>query len=269
MAYGFAAAHVVDPAGPSPLDDGLVGPDRVADVGQVAPRVEVADHDHRFLKARLDARDLAREAGREERRVLSRPDVVEGSGDDDRQAELVEGAQRHPLLGELAESVWVGRADGRILVERAIRRTVDQRRAGHEDPWREAGLAEGGQQVPGAKEVHLERLARSVPRLADVRGARQVVDPRRLRFDDGARDRFPIEQVDADPRHRRFAVVHRQLLTRAAPADEPVGPGGEAVEQMAAGEPGGAGDEDRVAHGDSRKASGRAQGWPSRAPYCC
>ena len=61
-AIGLAATDVVGPMRSSPLHEQSVRPNRVADIGDIPPRVEVANAQDRFAQAGLGLRDLPREA---------------------------------------------------------------------------------------------------------------------------------------------------------------------------------------------------------------
>ena len=74
--------------GDAPLDDEPVGAHRVAHVGEIAARVEVADRDLRRPHAALDVGDPPREARRGEMRVLPRAEVVERPRDRDGDASV-------------------------------------------------------------------------------------------------------------------------------------------------------------------------------------
>ena len=75
-----ARADVEHVAGLSVLDDQAVRAHCVPHVREVAPRVQVADRDFRRPLAPLDVCDAPREAGRSEKRVLPRSEVIECAG---------------------------------------------------------------------------------------------------------------------------------------------------------------------------------------------
>ncbi len=131
-----ARAHVVRAAGHAMLGQRAVRPHRVAHVGEVAPALEVAHADDRLQPARLDERHLPRDAGREERRVLPRTDVVERPRHHGLDAVDSRGARHRQLRRDLADGVRVGRLDRIVLGQRAVRRAVDVGGARHHDPAR-------------------------------------------------------------------------------------------------------------------------------------
>src|SRR5205807_5943481 len=76
-----AGAYVVDAARSSALRQQRVGAHRVADVGQIPPRVQIAHRDFGRVPPGFDVGDLPRESGRGERGILPGPDVVERARD--------------------------------------------------------------------------------------------------------------------------------------------------------------------------------------------
>src|SRR5262245_54283673 len=72
-----ARAEIVRLTASATLEERHVSRGDVAYVAEVAHRVEVAGAYHRLRAARLDARDLAREGGAHERRVLPAAGMVE------------------------------------------------------------------------------------------------------------------------------------------------------------------------------------------------
>ena len=81
--HGAARADVVGPARTAAFRDHRSTHDGVADVGQIPPRLEVADADLGRLQARLDLRDLPGESRRGERGILPGTEVVERARDGD------------------------------------------------------------------------------------------------------------------------------------------------------------------------------------------
>ena len=69
---GAPRTDVVGAARHAAFEDQPVGADRVAHVGEIAARVEVADRDLRLAAARFDVGDAAREPGCGEKRILAR-----------------------------------------------------------------------------------------------------------------------------------------------------------------------------------------------------
>src|SRR5262245_50918796 len=61
----------------SALHDATVGSDGIADIGEVALRIQVSDRDLRFPLSRFDVSDTARKTRRDEPGVLPRAEVVE------------------------------------------------------------------------------------------------------------------------------------------------------------------------------------------------
>ena len=112
-----AGADVVDLAPLAALDEQPVGADDVADVGEVAHHVEVADLDP-GLPADLDLGHLPGEAADDINVSLAGTGVVERPGHDDVGAvgQVVLDAQ--DVGGGLAGGVRVVRAQGAALVDR-------------------------------------------------------------------------------------------------------------------------------------------------------
>ncbi len=63
------------------LEDQLIRAHGVADIGEVALRLEIADRDLRLAASFLDVGDAAGEARRDELWILSRTEMVERTGD--------------------------------------------------------------------------------------------------------------------------------------------------------------------------------------------
>ncbi len=83
--------------------------------------------------AGLDLGDLLRDARRDERRRLPRPDVIERSRNQRRNPIVFPRALRDHFLRELAGAVRAVRADQVVFGDRAIERRVDERRARDQD----------------------------------------------------------------------------------------------------------------------------------------
>ena len=125
-------ADVVDDARAAPVDDVSIRAHRVADIRQIAHRIEVADFDDRRYAALLNQRDLFGEGRRGKRRILPRPDVVERTREEHLLAVLIDAALSQHLLRKLAEGVRAGRSDGIVLTQCAIRLPVHIRRTRNE-----------------------------------------------------------------------------------------------------------------------------------------
>src|SRR2546428_804760 len=80
---GAPRADVGRAPGPASLRDRVVRPPRISNVGEIATRVEVPDGDGRWLKPRLDCRNLTRESGGRERGILTRAEMIERPCDHD------------------------------------------------------------------------------------------------------------------------------------------------------------------------------------------
>src|SRR5437899_1746478 len=119
------------------LDEHDIRADRVAHVREIAPRIEIADPKLRIAASRLDFGDLAREAGGDERWILTRTEMIERPRDDDVDA-VGHRAAREQLLRQLADPVRALRHERMILGERLIGRSVHHRGARYEEPRLEA-----------------------------------------------------------------------------------------------------------------------------------
>src|SRR5207248_5847827 len=80
--------------------------DDIADVGIVAPRLEIADMDDRAPCAGLDLRNLTREVRRHEDVAAARALVIERARADDRHPIALEVLISHEILSDLADRVW-------------------------------------------------------------------------------------------------------------------------------------------------------------------
>src|SRR5205823_4871097 len=76
-----ARADVVGSAGLAAFCEQRIRAHGVANIREIAARIEVADPQLWSVASRLDFRNLTRHARRDERRILPRTDVVERTGD--------------------------------------------------------------------------------------------------------------------------------------------------------------------------------------------
>ena len=238
------------------FDDRNVRLHRVAHIGQVAPRREIADAQQGLCAAALDARDLPREAGGGKGRRLPRPDVVERACDEHALA-AARRAHGELFLRKLAHGIRAGWCERGILRQRVAGVTIHAGGTGHEDSRAEREHAVGLEKMFGAHHVHLERRGDCLPRLPDVGRAREVEDYRRTECRDGLLHRHGIEQFDAAPLDARWLVAEERRRVGACPALDRGAAGEQRVDQVAARKARGAGDETR-----DRSAQ------PSAVPYC-
>ena len=162
-------AHVVGAPRLAPLHDGAIGTHGVADVGQVAAGLEVAHGDLGLPSARLDVRDPPGESSRDEERVLTRSEMVEGAGD--RGGRTVGIGRADHLLRQLAEGVGAGRHERILFGERPRCGRVDHRRAHHQDARRGAAPPQPIQQM--VCPAHVDAEGRIASSATSVRRARR------------------------------------------------------------------------------------------------
>ena len=122
-------ADVVGAAGRAPLQDQLIGANRVAHVGQIAQRFEVADLDFRRACGRLRSAAIRRaNPDADERRILPRPEMIERPRDVHERP-----VRRLPpptsSCASLLSPYGLAGTSGCCSVERLGRRRVDQRGA--------------------------------------------------------------------------------------------------------------------------------------------
>ena len=172
-----AGAHVVDLAGLALLDEQAVGPDDVADVGEVAAGREVADG-HVVGAVALGPGDAAGQGRGDELLGLARAEVVERPHAEDAEPVAEVGLVGEGVGGDLRGGVRAGGAQRGLLVERAGRPRPRRRRrrrwprtATRSTPaWR---LASRTLRVPSA--LRTQRALGIAPRGADVGPPGQVV----------------------------------------------------------------------------------------------
>ena len=216
---------------------------RVGNVRRLAARLEIADDDLGLPLSPLDLGDLLRESGRRKRRILPRPDVIERPSDADVNS-VGHRAQREPLLRELAQAVGIGRLDRCILGEWLIRHPVDHRGAGHEQHRRQPRSAQRFNQVVRSSDVRVERRRRVVPGTADMGGTGAVIHGGRSIAGNLLGDRVAIEQVDCFRAHA--GGRRRRVAAGPVPGDDIVAGRHEQLDQVTAGETGGAGHKRRT-----------------------
>jgi hypothetical protein len=170
-----ATAHVVDLARGAVLDEEAIGAHDVADVGDVADRIERTDGDlaDRFGViglARFGDRDAACERGHEEAIGLARTGVRERADPHSVQARAEVGLQREVRRGELARAVRRCRPQLGGLVDREVGGCHPSVLLGAADDEHARGTvsARGGQHVRGALDVDADDAGGIGPRLTDV-----------------------------------------------------------------------------------------------------
>jgi hypothetical protein len=193
-------ADVVGTSRRALLEDQPICPHRIANVGQVAERFEIADLDFRPHPPRLDQRNRSREAGADKRWILPRTKVIERPRQIHKGSIGISGA--HHLLGQLAQPVRAGRDERIVLALRGRRRGVHERRAGVQHVRIRRERSQRLDQVMRPEDIAGQRGRGSVPRLTDVRRPGAVIDESWLHCLDRVADRLPIEQVDRLPAHR-------------------------------------------------------------------
>ena len=194
-----ARADVVGTARLSALENQLVGAHRVAHVGEIAPRVEIADRDlrrpaSRSMSAMRRAKPEATKYG-----SCRGPKWLNGRAIVTAMPPFV--FTPSISCASLLNAVRARREQRMILGQRLVRRRVDQRRARHQDARVDAGALERLQQMMRAAHVGREASARSSPRRAR-RAPRRRSGTRRP----AARGRSPpapaaVEQIDRLPPH--------------------------------------------------------------------
>ena len=259
------------PGGASSIDAD-VGLDDVADVGDVAARIEVADADFGRREAGLDAGDLPREARDRERRRLARTGMVERPRDHDVQAVVLRGrVQRELILRELRQAVRAGRHERRVFVDRIVAGLVDLRRRHDQHAARRAAAPHRVEQMVRAERVVVQVRHDVLPRRVDLRRAGQVIDDVGLRLSDRATTASRSSDVDGAATSTCRVGVGRPCRrdgarrSRGARSDQP-------IEQVAAGESRRARDERRRASRHAGQARRRRtarrgrRGTPDRRP---
>jgi hypothetical protein len=231
-AEGFTPANVIGAAGLPFLHQQPVGAHGVADVGDVAPRVEVANLEHRLPNAGFRFDYLPREAGRGVGRRLPRARVVERPRDDHAAARR----ESDELLRELADAVRTGRANRGILRQRGVRGPIDERRSGDEHRCVELETLERGEQVVRARTLTRARSPSPTRCCARPRSPRSGTPPTGASPPAPPR-RLGVGDVDGSPGH-----AFGRPQARRNPS---VAPGGnrrlvleQVFDEMAAGESG-------------------------------
>ena len=205
-------------------------------------------------------------AGATKAGALPRTGVVERARHDDLEAVVVHGTESRAVPARACSSAYglAGR-QRRLLIQRRGGRGIDRGGAGNEDAAFGADTAERIEQVVRGEHVARERLRRVLPGVRDVRGAGTVVHGRRPQLANGLPNLLPVEQIDAPPGGEGRELgggSDRAQATRFVRSRQ-------LLDQVAAGEPCSAGDQDWTGHvisGDCRTAPGstsRNAGSPS------
>ena len=191
-----AGGDVVGEAGPAAFQQEGVGPHDVADVGEVAALVEVADADDGF-GAVGDGGDLGGEGGGDEIRGLSGADVVGRAGDHDVEA-VVGGVQKGGVVGGgFGDAVDVVGTIGGVLGEGLGRGmgTVDFGGGDDEDARGREFLADGVEEIQGADRVDGKDVLGLGPPGGDEGDAAEVQNGGRAGFFQDRRDGIEVADV--------------------------------------------------------------------------
>src|SRR5687768_5605832 len=151
----LARTDVVDLAADTALQQREIAAHDVANVGEVARDVDVADRDDRRTKACADLRDLADERGDRELLPLSRTDMVERSRNDDALVARQRPLATERLRRDLADRVGIARRWRLVLVDRQSMLghvPIDIAGAHEQQRPRKAGIVERAQQVERSEE---------------------------------------------------------------------------------------------------------------------
>ena len=173
-----------------------VGAGDVADVGEVAPLVEVADA-HERRGARGDGGQLAGEGRRHELLGLARTDMVRRAGDHGVEP-VVRGVQQGGMVGGgLRDAVDVVGPVRRVFGQRRRGRmgTVDLGRGHDEDARGGPVLPDGVEDVQRADGIDVEHALRLGPPQRHERNAAQMQDGVGLHLGQNVGDRVGIADV--------------------------------------------------------------------------
>ena len=145
------------------------------DVGEVAPRVKVADADFRRLPSRLDRGDLPGKSGRRERWILPRTEMIERArnGHSHRGAA---GMTAEHFLSQFAQAVGTDRRQ-RMIFRQRLGRPVDTR-ARSSGSRLDVGSRpiQCFEKMVGAADIRGKCRFGVIPGLADMRRAGAVID---------------------------------------------------------------------------------------------
>ena len=191
-----AGGDVVGEAGAAALEQQGVGAGHVADVGEIAPLVEIADA-HPGRGAGGDRGQLGREGRGDEILGLAGADVVGRAGDHDVEA-VVRGVEKRGVVGGgLGDAIDVVGPVGGVLGQRRRGRmgAIDLGGRHHEDPRGRPVLPNGVEDVQGADGVDVEDALRLGPAQGDEGDAAQVQDGVGSHFGQDGRDRIGIADV--------------------------------------------------------------------------
>ncbi len=205
-----------------------VGPDHVADVGEVAARGEVADGDD-VVAVALGPGDAAGQRRGDELLRLAGADVVERAHAEDAEAVAEVGLVGEGLGGDLRGGVRAGGAQWCLLVEGQVglgHDAVDVGAGDAHDPVG-AGVAAGLEDVEGADGVEDQRTLGIAPGGADVGPPGEVVHDLGGGLGDHGEGGGGIGDVGPAVgvvEHGDRVAAAGQVL-HEVPADEPAAPG--------------------------------------------